>query len=297
LKNMNYQIDTLRPVAVFATVAETGSFRRAAEELKLSAPLVSQIVSGLEEDLGAQLLYRSTRRITLTDAGKRLLDKARPAFDLIGEAIAEARGSTSEPKGYLKVTAPTVLASPAFAKFLAQYQHQFPQVELEIDLADEHRDPIAERIDLAIRIGQPAGGDRIVRKLFETSGIICGSPAMAASISRPEDLERSLLLLPPTLSGLIQLQRDRESVEISPKSRMVINNGALIRQMVISGEGFALFPEFTVNDAIHSGALVNLMSGWTVGVIPVNAVFTARRARLSSARHFVDELARYISQL
>lgn len=294
---MNYQAERLRPVAVFATVAEAGTFRRAAEELGLSPPLVSQIVQGLEEDLGCQLIYRSTRRLVLTDAGSRLLEKARPGLEIIEKAITDLQDETSAAHGSLRVTAPTLFVSPAFSRFLSLYVRENPLIDLEVDLSDEHRDPIAGRIDLAIRIGNPEDGDRIFRKLFVTDAIVCGPPGMAARVHEPDGLNDLRFLHPPTVPRRITLRSADAVMETTADLHMVINNAALIRQMVAAGEGFALFPEFTVREALRSGELERLLPDWTAGSFPVGAIYSARRARLSPARHFVDALTSFIAKI
>lgn len=289
-------IDALRPLAVFAAVAGAGSFRAAALDLGISASLASQTVSAFEKSLGTQLIYRSTRKLTLTDAGSRLFEQAQRGLGLLGEAIAEAKAEAAGPTGSLKITAPTILASAAFAKFLVRYRKMHPAVALEIDLSDEHREPIADRIDLAIRIGAPPEGERVVRRLFETRAIVCGGPGGPRGVAHPQDLEEELFIHPPEVPPRFTLHRGPASCEVQARNHLRVNNGTLVRSLLAAGAGYALFPEFTVREAMAQGALVHLLPAWSTAPVPVSAVFTARRAQLSPARHFCDALVAFLAQ-
>lgn len=293
---MTPDLEMLRPMAVFAAVARSGSFRLAALELGISASLASQVVSGFEKTLGQQLLYRSTRKLTLTDAGIRLFEKGGRGLALISDAVAELKSSTTGPSGTLRITAPTVLANSAFARFLVEYRALHPAVAIEIDLSDEHRDAIADRIDLAIRIGAPPAGERVVRRLFDTRAIVCGGYGWAQAVYQPEDLEHALFVHPPQVAPRFTLHRGQASREIDARSHLVVNNGTLVRSLLAAGAGYALFPEFTVRDAIAEGTLVHLLAGWSTGPVPVSAVFTARRAQLSPAKHFCDALVAFLDR-
>jgi len=291
---MNNDPSILRPIAVFLTVVSLGSFRRAADELGLSAPLTSQIVSGLEDLLGQQLLYRSTRKVTLTDAGERFAREMAPSFEAISDAVAAFRSGMSAPRGRLRVTAPTVLAQPAFARFVQRYVQENPDVRLEIDLSDEHRDPISSGHDFALRIGRLDGGDRVCRRLFQTEGILCAGPDFR--VGSPDQLARETFVRPPEVPGVLELRRDGETVRVAPDRELVVNHGGMVRELLRFG-GYAAFPAFTVGEALAKGELVRILPDYSLGPVDVHALFTARRARLSNARHFADALERFIREL
>jgi DNA-binding transcriptional LysR family regulator len=289
-----YDPNLLRPLAVFLSVAEHGSFRRAASDLGISAPLTSQIVAGLEESLGQQLFYRSTRKITLTGAGAGLVRKLQGAFEEIDNVLAAFATLTETPKGRLRITAPTVLAQPAFSRFLHGYAVANPLLTLEVDLSDEFRDPLQTGHDLAIRIGAPDGADRIQRRLFRTEGIICAGPG--GRDWSLEDLENQIFVHPPNVPDQLTLRQGGMVHTITPANVLVVNHGGMVREILRIG-GFGVFPAFAVQEGIAKGHLVRIAPEWSLGPIDVVALYTARRARLSLARHFVTELKSFIERL
>lgn len=280
-----YRPALLRPLAVFMAVVEHQSFRRAAGELNISAPLASQIVSSLENSLGQQLLYRSTRRLALTDAGARLCNRLRPSFDEIGQALEEMKQSSTVPKGRLRMTLPTILAGSSFAQFIASYARSHPDLQLELDFSDDRRDPIEAGFDVAIRVGRADGDDRVRRLIFTTEGILCA--AVSSAYRTPQALERQLYIRPLSLPPTILMFQGKRRVRIKPGRQLAVNHHGMHRDM-LRETGFGAFPAFAVEDAIRSGELVRILPRWTLGPIEVFALYTARRAALSVARHFVD---------
>lgn len=285
----------LRPLAVFIAVAEHGSFRRAAEDLGLSAPLVSQIVAGLEENLGQQLLYRTTRKVTLTNAGTRLASGIGPAFSDIAALLDEFRQGRSRPRGLLRVTAPTILAQSAFARFLHAYLLANPDLRVDVDLSDDHRDPLAHGHDIALRVTRPgADEDRIRKRLFETEVILCvGRDTL---VSGPASLKGLLYLRPPELPAELVFRHGEEVLRVTPSRQMVVNHAGLMREM-LRFTGFAIFPVFSVADALARGDLVQILPDCDFGPVEVQALYTARRARLSNAKHFADALVGFFKGL
>lgn len=286
-------LDLLRPMLAFATVVEAASFRAAADRLHLSAPYVSQMVSDLEARLGRQLLYRSTRRIALTADGEAFLPHARAMAVAFSEGLDTVRDIRRGLGGRLRVSAPTVLASPVFARVVARFASEHPDMRVEIDLDDRAADPVAARVDLALRIGEPGDDPRLARRLFDTYGVVCCTPAEAARLRHPGDL-RGLTWLrsPATLERLNLHGPLGEVFSAQPERQVVVNNAALIRAMLAEGHSFALLPEFTVREALSSGALALGCRDWTVPGVAVHALYTERRTALTNARAFVDHLQR-----
>ena len=282
----------LRPLSVFLSVAEHGSFRRAADDLGLSAPLVSQIVAGLEEELGQQLLYRTTRKVTLTDAGSRLASSMGPAFGDIASVLEEFRQGRTRPRGRLRVTAPTILAQPAFARFLHVYLAENPELQVDVDLSDDHRDPLAHGYDIALRVTRPGSDDdRIRRRLFETEAVLCTGPG--TEVSGPESVTDLLYLRPPELPPDLEFRQGGQVQRLSPARQMVVNHAGLVRELLRFG-GCAIFPAFSVAEALARGDLQRILPDCDFGPVEVQALYTARRARLSNAKHFADALVTFL---
>jgi DNA-binding transcriptional LysR family regulator len=286
-----HDLDLLRPSVAFAMVVEAGSFKGAAERLGLSAPYVSQMISDLEARLGRQLLYRSTRSISLTDSGAKFLIHAQTLADAFREGISDVREERLGLSGSLRVSAPTVLVSPVFTRLVHRFAEQHPGLRMQIDFDDKAVDPVASRVDLAIRVGDPGNDPRLARKLFVTRGLVCCSPDEARHIRKPHDLaDRMWFHSPITLESFVLTGPRGKQGTVKPPLRLVINNAAMIRAMLQEGGGFALFPEFAVREALASGELVDPLPGWSVPDVAVHALFTERRTALANARAFVDQV-------
>ncbi len=281
--------DLLRPMLAFATVVETGSFRAAADRLALSAPYVSQMVSDLEARLGRQLLYRSTRRIALTPEGEAFLPHARALAEAFAEGLDTVRDARRGLTGRLRISAPTVLASPAFARVVTAFATAHSGIALEIDLDDRAIDPVAAQVDLALRIGDPGDDPRLARKLFTTHGVICCAPATAAPVTHPAGLAGLTWLRSPATAARLSLRGpDGRAFVSEPDRQMVINNAALIRTLLQDGGCYAMLPEFTVREALRKGVLAVACSDWTIPDVAVHALYTERRTALTHARAFVE---------
>lgn len=276
-------------MAAFAMVVETGSFRAAADRLSLSPPYVSQMVSDLEARLGRQLLYRSTRRIALTPEGEAFLPHARALSDAFTQGLDTVRDARRSLSGRLRVSAPTVLASPAFARVLARFATAHPALRLEIDLDDRAIDPVAAQVDLALHIGDPGDDPRLARKLFTTRGVICCAAATAAQVTHPAGLTGLTWLRSPATAPRLSLRGpDGQAFAAEPDRQMVVNNAALIRNLLQDGGCYALLPEFTVREALRAGVLALACPDWTIPDVAVHAFYTERRTALTNARAFVD---------
>jgi len=290
-------VDLLRPSAVFAAVVEDGSFRAAAKTLGLSAPFVSQLVSDLEDRLGTQLLFRSTRRLALTENGAAYLDQITTMLDAFQTGLSTIRAQKGGASGSLRVNAPTILATPFFARFLLRFQGDNPDVTLSIDMSDGHDNPIDREFDLAIRIGMPENDTRPARKMFETKVVVCASADIAQSVSTLADLDQLTWLIPRHLDPK-QLHfthsKTGETCALIAPERMKIDNNHLIHHLLAEGAGIAVFPEFAVAQALSEGRLVRLLPAWDLPVTGVYSLYSARRTSLSNARVFVDALAGFL---
>ncbi|MEZ5751795.1 MAG: LysR family transcriptional regulator [Paracoccaceae bacterium] len=289
-------LDLLRPMAAFAMVLETGSFRAAADRLALSAPYVSQMVSDLESRLGRQLLYRSTRRIALTAEGEAFLPHARLLADAFVKGLETVRDAKRGLTGRLRISAPTVLASPAFARVISAFTADHPGIALEIDMDDRAIDPVAAQTDLVLRIGDPGADPRLARKLFTTHGVICCSPGLAARITHPDELSGLIWLRSPATPTRLSLRGPHgQDFASEPNRQTVINNAALIRTLLQDGGCFALLPDFTIHEALRSGVLGVACRDWIVPDVAVHALYTERRTALTNARAFVDAVRRALA--
>lgn len=286
-------LELLRPSVVFAKVVEEGSFRAAADRLGLSAPYVSQLVTDLETRLGRQLLYRSTRKMTLSPDGERFLPIAQQISHAIGERLTIFRAETEELIGHLRLSVPTVLAAPFFTRLVAEFQADHPNLEMTIMMDDQPVDPLDRQIDLAIRIGDPGDDTRPARKLFETRGIVCASSDLAGQIETPSDLGQIRWVKTPAMPPQIKLSKtgSRATRIVQGNGVLTTNNGQLTSMLIAESVGWAVFPEFAVRDALHTGIMANALPDWHMPAIGVFGLFSARRTSLSNAKSFLDFVA------
>jgi DNA-binding transcriptional LysR family regulator len=184
-------LDQLRSLAVFAKVAELGSFRAAARALALSPSVVSHHVGELERRLALPLLYRSTRSIALTPDGEQLVAAAREMVDAAARGLDAVSGRSAAPSGALRLTAPAFLAGTGLSRHLAAFSSKHPNVRLTVSFTDAPRDLLRDGLDLALRIGKLADSTHRTRKLAEMRRVLVASPRYAAARRPPASLGRA----------------------------------------------------------------------------------------------------------
>ena len=290
-------MDRLQAIGVFSKVVEQGSFARAAERLGISTSACSRHVSELEAHLGARLLQRTTRRLSLTESGQAFYERSVQLLADLDEAEREASASATRPRGTIKLTCPIHFGvryvSPAICAFIAKY----PEVKFDVSLSDRIVDLVEEGYDLAIRIG-PAGGETVVaRKLGEVRMMACAAPAYLkqhGTPRAPEDLAKHHCLTYEYLQARGTWRfSDRSGRERSVRvsGPLHSNNGELLAAAAAQGVGIAFEPDFIVEAELKAGRLVPLLESFHAPVAPIYAVFASRRHLSAKVRTFVDFLA------
>ncbi len=270
----------LERIEAFRAVAEAQSFSGAARRLNASASAITRHVADLEARLGTQLLVRTTRKVALTQAGQTYLDRVRPLLDTLAEADRDARAVQTSLQGTLRLSCPLSFGTRFLAPTIAQMGQHHPEVELQVTLTDRFVDIIAEDYDMALRISSaPTDKSTIWRKIRPVPRVLVAAPgylAQAPSLETPGDLGRHRTLGYSNLAEgpIWQLGRAdgvMRPVRLSPAFQC--NNGDLIAQLAVQGQGIALLPRFIVADALDSGALVPVLSGWDAPEIWLTAFF------------------------
>jgi DNA-binding transcriptional LysR family regulator len=288
-------MDALSGMAVFARIVEAGSFTAAARGLGLSKPAVSKQLARLEARLGARLLNRTTRRLSLTEAGRlfhqrcvRLLADAAAAEQAVAE-LAEA------PRGTLRIGAPMSFGqlhlAPAIAPFLARY----PELRIDLSLDDRVVDLVGEGHDLAIRIAELPPSRLVGRRLAINRRVVCAAPAylQAHGVPRqPRELAQHQCLNYSYLASgddwRFRGPAGAESVRVA--ARFTANNGDVLRQAAVDGMGIILSPSFLVGDDLRSGRLVALLDGWQAADTGIWALYPQARQLPRKVRALVDFL-------
>jgi len=293
-------MDHLTALRVFRTAAATGSFAGAARQMGLSAAAVSKNIAELEAHLKVRLINRTTRQMSLTEAGSAYHERLSRILDELAEADAALAPMGSSPGGVLRVSAPLTFAltqlSPAVPEFMARH----PNLRLELNLQDARVDIIGEGYDLAIR-----GSDRledsslVARELMTMDHVLCGAPAYFAAFGRPQqpgDLKNHECVQ-FTLSGHANkwtFARAGRSVAVPIDGRYKVSSSIAVRDALLAGFGLSLVPRIYVETELASGRLEAVLEDWEADRTPIYAVYPSRHLA-AKTRAFVDFLVERLS--
>lgn len=293
-------MDQLRAIKVFVRVIDEGSFAGAARALDLAPAVVTRLVAELEEHLGARLLNRTTRRLSLTEIGDAYLERARRILADVDEAAALAASATQEVRGLLRVLCPPAIAVHQLAKHLPRFHRDFPHVTLEIT-SPGPVDTVDDSYDLTIFLTREVpDGDFIARRLARSEFIMCASPEYLDQRGRPQhpyDLKQHDALLPPTpaLARGLTLQKGDGSEEITlpiVPSRAALSTTHMDTNYAaaLHGLGVAGLPSFMVEDALLEQALERVMPQWRLFGTTLWAGMPTRKYVPARTRAFLDFL-------
>jgi DNA-binding transcriptional LysR family regulator len=261
-------MDRLTSMEVFVRAVDLGSFAAAADALEMSAPMVGKHVRFLEERLGARLLMRSTRRQSLTEAGRIYYERCRALLADAEAADILAAGEVAEPRGRLRVAMPVHFGRRCVAPVLLELAQRYPQLELDLRFSDRLTDLAEEQIDLAIRTGEPQPRDGIIaRRIGRQRMVVCAAPAYLEQHGRPASIEELAAhrVLVYHRSGRINPwlfpREGLEPAEFAPSSRLRFDDLAAIADAAVGGMGLAWLPYWLVREVIEAGALEELLPG------------------------------------
>ena len=294
-------LERLDAVAVFARVVEGGSFSAAARSLGLGPSAVSKSVAALEERLGARLLNRTTRRLSLTEVGVAYYERARAALAALEEAEAAVTDLSAAPRGLLRVSMPIAYGSHVIAPVLPGFMDRYPELRLEVIHSDQVLDLVEEGIDVALRIAEMRDSSLVARLLSPIRRVACASPdylARAGVPERPEDLPRFALLVYSFPTGPQEwvFQVDGQRVVLRVSGRLLTNNFEAMREAAIAGHGIIWLSEYLVADAISDGRLIPVLTEFETLGTGVHAVYLARRHLTPKVRAFVDYLVETVGR-
>ena len=291
--------DDLNNLYFFARVVEFGSYTAAAEALGVQTSKLSRRVGALERELGVRLLNRTTRKLSLTDAGRTfhrhcvaLIAEAEAAKDAISQTL-------SSPRGLVRVSCPTGLLQGGVADMLARYLTRYPQVQIALDGTNRRVDVVDEGIDVALRVRVPPldDSDLAMHSFGLSTLILVASPALVAAHGEPQALEDIGRM--PTLSmaaiGKEHAWRledaDSKPAELIHRPRLSTDDLHTLRRAAIAGLGVACLPTLLIADELSSGALVRLLPSLSSPAAIVHAVFPSRRGMVPAVRALLDSLA------
>lgn len=273
-------IDRLRQMAIFAKTIDHGSFRGAAKELRLSPSVVSHHISQLEEHLGVALLYRTTRKLTLTEEGQRLLSATYTMLDAAEGELSALTANASVPSGQLRITAPSVLSKSPFTDMIATFLARYPRIELILDFSDERKQLIDDRFDLAIRMSIVTKKSPTTRQLFEVGRKVVASKVYLQHHSTPKtpnDIKDwNWLELTPVRHEAISFEKDGQQQQIHRNTcPLTCNDAQALYRLVQANAGVAVVPEFLATEDVANGTIVYPIPDWTLAPIAVFAEWPA----------------------
>jgi len=293
---MNSELRDLPRMAIFAVVVQEGGFTAAAKRLGLGKAAVSEQVSRLEASLGQRLLNRTTRRLSLTEAGDAHLPRCETALDAATESHDRARAQSSEPTGLLRLTTTSEFGTLRLAPLIASYAAAHPRVRIEMVLENGLLDLVEQRIDLAIRMGRLSDPSLISRKLGEADLWICAAPGVfdrAPVPKAPEDLSAHNWVLPSWTDrpGRLSLRGPGGSNhDLRIEGRVFCNLSEASRALILAGFGLGLAVDFAVAEDIAAGRLVRVLPDYHLPSLGIYALYPARPHLPLKVRSFLDHL-------
>lgn len=293
--------DRLQELAVFVRAAESGSFSRAARELGLSQPSVSRIVGELEARLGVTLLLRTTRRITVTDAGALFLDRAREILADVEDAEDAARGVDSL-RGTIRLALPVLYGTREIIPRLPKFLGLHPLLRVEMTVVDARQDLVAEGADVAIRLGELGDSVFGARKLQTLERMLVASPTYLkgrGTPKKPADLASHDCIFGPGNFGRDSWSFSRNGTETSVdvRGRIHTNSGPGVFASVMAGLGIAMASTVMCGAEVKAGLLVPLLRGYKLEPVEVHAVFPGGPRPSAKVRTLVDYLVRELKQV
>ena len=291
-------MDTLMGMRVFARVVESGSFSAAGRELGVAPSSVSRQIGELEDSLGARLFHRTTRKLSLTEAGR--VYYARVSRILVGVdeaklAVAQVDGT---PSGILRLTVPTSVGRLHIAPALAAFRAQYPAVEVVLGMTDDVVDVVAEGWDLAVRVGRQRDSSLIARRIGRGRRLVCASPAylrQAGAPAKPADLadHNCLTFRSHAGSNVWRFRGAHGTVDARVAGSLYANGSEALAAAAVGGLGIVMLPEWLVGIEIGQGRLTPLLPGWRAvpADSPLYAIYAHQRHLPPKVRAFVDFLA------
>jgi DNA-binding transcriptional LysR family regulator len=283
----------LNELLVFAKVVQAGSFTAAARALRMPKSTVSRKVSELEERIGAQLLQRTTRKLSLTEVGQAYYAHCARIVAEAEEAELAVTRMQAAPHGLLRVTAP--LSFSQLGPLVADFMRSYPEVQLEMVCTDRTVDLVEEGFDLAVRAGRLTDSSLIARRLGSIERLVVAAPryVQARGMPRaPRDLEKhDCLLFGAGREGNVwSLSAGSKSVDVPVRARLIVNEPDMLRVVTLAGAGIALIPNILCTTDITEGRLHRVLPDWASPGAPVHAVYPSTRHHSPKVMAFVDFL-------
>ncbi|MEZ1315479.1 LysR family transcriptional regulator [Pseudomonas fluorescens] len=293
-------MDRLHAMRVFVTVVDLGSQSAAADHLELSRPVVSRYLAELEDWVGARLMHRTTRKLSLTTAGSETLPRCRQMLELSADMQAAVSEPDDAPRGLLRISVSTSFGQAQLADAMTAYVKRYPGVSVDLQMLDRTVNLVDERIDLAIRTSNELDPNLIARRLTVCRSVICAAPAYLQAHSAPrrvEDLSQHNCLTHSYVGkSLWHFEQDGEPLSIPVQGNISANEASTLLRATIAGAGVAMLPTYQAGAHIHSGELVRLLPQAEPRLMNIYAVYASRKHMPAALRSLLDFLVERFPQ-
>lgn len=297
-------MDRLDAMAMLLKVTETGSLSAAGRALQVPLATLSRRIADLEAQLGTRLLLRTTRKLSLTDAGQAYTAAARRILELVEAAEQEAAGEYMAPKGELVVTAPVLFGQLHVLPIVADFLAAFPQIDIRLVLADRNVDLVDDHVDMAVRIGRLPDSGMVATPVGLLRMVACASPVLLAARGVPQAPEE-LARLPciavdtpmPTPSWRFRDPHSGAARDVAVRPRLIVTHPQAAADAAVRGIGFVRLLHYQVADALRGGALQPVLAQFEPAPAPVHLVHAARGQMPLKMRRFLDAAAPRLRQV
>ncbi len=292
-------MDRIDAMRLFVRVADAGSFSKAATDLGMGQPTVSRRIQDLEGQLSASLFQRTTRALSLTEAGERFYRRAVDIIAEFDEAEAEARGLEHEPVGLLRISCSHSLARRVIAPQIASFMRLYPHIRFDVISDDSYTDLVEEGVDLAFRLGDLSDSSLMAKKMGDAPRALWASPdylARRGTPVHPSELEQhDALVFRQARMTSWTLTNGNDSVTVKVDGPFRASGGDILLRAADDGIGILLAPSWLVSDCVGDGKLVRILQDWTAPSLPIHCVWTSGKLR-GKAKLFADHLADALRQ-
>ena len=278
---------------VFTAVVDAGSFARAAEKLELSRGMTSRYVAQVEAHLGVRLLNRTTRRLSLTEAGNDYYQRATQVLALVEEAEQAASHEAAEPRGTLRINASVAFGARHMGTLISAYLRRYPEVRVDLTLNDRIVDLVEEGFDVAVRIARRIDPGLVARRIAPARMIACASPAylrQSGAPKTPADLVRHNCLTYAYAGAQNEWRFTRGKREQTVKvgGTLHANNGDILSRAAADGLGVTVQPTFLIDGLFREKKLMRVLEGWEADSLTIFAVYPSRQFLPAKVRSFID---------
>lgn len=288
-------MDRISAMRVFSEVVTRGSFTAAAETLGMSRAMVTRHIAELERWLGTRLLLRSTRRLSLTEAGEACVARSRQLLELVNDVEQVVGQRDTEPHGPIRMVASVALGQTHLAPALVAYLARYPRTRVDLQLGDQTPNMVEDRVDLAVRITNEVDPSLIAHKLSVCRSVVCASPDYLVRHGTPHSLEdlvkHNCLTYSRFAKSQWTLERDGVDATVQVSGNLSANEASTLLQAVLAGGGVAMLPTFVVAPMLRSGALVSVLPSWQPAALGIYGVYVSRRHQTATLRTLLDFLA------